>query len=202
MSKPVETAGETESSLIAGTDHMTVEGSDPEATIEFYRDVLGMPLVLRQPNLDRPDLTHLFFDTGDGRMVTFFVGEDRTPPEELTPDTGDVHHLAFRIETGRLDDMKQQLEDHGYDYSEYNRGAFHAIYTSDPNDLTIELVVDTHQIPDEIRGAVYARAQQYREDEDAEYVQDSHIEAAKDELGVDTDTLQPGEAPAGREITD
>ncbi len=202
MSNTPEVTSEESSSLIAGTDHMTVEGSDPEATIEFYRDVLGMPLVLRQPNLDRPHLTHLFFDTGDGRMVTFFVGDDRTPPEHLTPDTGDVHHLAFRIQAGRLDDMKQQLDDHGYEYSEYNRGAFHAIYTADPNDLTIELVVDTHQIPDELRGAVYARAHQYREDAGAEHVQDSHIEAAKQELGIDTEALEPGEAPAGRQFTD
>jgi len=52
-------------------------GSNEAETIEFYRDVLGMPLVLRQPNLDQPEVTHLFFDTGDGRILTFFVEDDR-----------------------------------------------------------------------------------------------------------------------------
>jgi len=66
---------------VEGSDHVTLEGSDVEATIEFYRDVLGMPLVLRQPNLDRKHLTHLFFDPGDGRLVTFFVSEDRDAPD-------------------------------------------------------------------------------------------------------------------------
>ena len=58
----------------AGTDHMTVMGGDAASTIAFYRDLLGMPLVLEQPSLDVPELTHLFFDTGDGRILTFFVG--------------------------------------------------------------------------------------------------------------------------------
>ena len=53
-----------------GTDHITLVGSDEKDTTEFYRDVLRMALVLRQPNLDNPDATHLFFDSGDGRIVT------------------------------------------------------------------------------------------------------------------------------------
>ncbi|MEF8883160.1 MAG: VOC family protein, partial [Halapricum sp.] len=47
-----------------GVDHITLIGSNEEETIAFYRDLLGMPLVLRQPNLDDPASTHLFFDTG------------------------------------------------------------------------------------------------------------------------------------------
>ena len=54
-----------------GTDHVTVWGSNEADTVAFYRDLLGMSLVLRQPNLDDPSQTHLFFDTGDGRIVTF-----------------------------------------------------------------------------------------------------------------------------------
>ncbi|MFB6177260.1 MAG: VOC family protein, partial [Halobaculum sp.] len=52
-----------------GTDHITIWGSNAADTIDFYRDLLGMPLVLRQPNLDDPSQTHLFFDTGDGRIL-------------------------------------------------------------------------------------------------------------------------------------
>ncbi|HET7324623.1 MAG TPA: VOC family protein, partial [Halococcus sp.] len=83
----------------SGTDHITLIGSNEEDTIAFYRDILGMPLVLRQPNLDAPHMTHLFFDTGDGRMLTFFVTDDRdshTGPQR--PGVGAVHHLAFSIE--------------------------------------------------------------------------------------------------------
>ncbi|SEW01825.1 Glyoxalase/Bleomycin resistance protein/Dioxygenase superfamily protein [Halobacterium jilantaiense] len=61
-----------------GTDHVTVWGSNAEETIAFYRDLLGMPLVMRQPNLDDPSQTHLFFDTGDGRILTVFVSDERS----------------------------------------------------------------------------------------------------------------------------
>jgi len=197
MAEPEVSPGEPE--LLAGTDHVTVSGSDAESTVEFYRDVLGMPLVLRQPNLDRSELTHLFFDTGDGRLLTFFVSPDREPPGDLDPDVGDVHHLAFTVRPERFDDLKARLTDAGYDYSEFDRGAFHSVYTADPNGLTIELAVDKHRIPDDRTGEVYALAQEKREAEGAEFVADRHVEAAKADLGIETESLDVGDAPAGRD---
>jgi hypothetical protein len=40
--------------------------------------VLGMPFVFEQPNLDRKDESHLYFDPGDGRLVTIFTSESAT----------------------------------------------------------------------------------------------------------------------------
>ena len=94
---------------LAGTDHMTVMGGDAASTVAFYRDLLGMPLVLEQPNLDAPEMTHLFFDTGDGRILTFFVSEDRPTRPHRGP--GNVHHLAFSIAPGEFDDTKAALEE-------------------------------------------------------------------------------------------
>ncbi|MDY6765140.1 MAG: VOC family protein, partial [Halobacteria archaeon] len=117
---------------VRGTDHITVTGSNVKDTIEFYRDLLGMPLVLRQPNLDQPELTHLFFDTGDGRILTFFVNEERPSNQSpVRPGIGGVHHLAFRVDVEKLEDVKQALSDKGYRYSEFDRGAFHSLYTTD-----------------------------------------------------------------------
>lgn len=181
-----------------GTDHVTLIGSNPDETIAFYRDVLGMSLVLRQPNLDRPDVTHLFFESGDGRLVTFFVHEDRESVDRQEPGVGAVHHLAFSIDHERLDEVKSGLEDAGYDYSEYDRGAFHSLYTSDHNGLTIELVVDKYAIPDDRRGEVLARAQAARVAAGAEFVDDEHLEAALEELGLPVERRAVGEAPTGR----
>lgn len=89
---------------VTGFDHVTLEGTDTAATVEFYRDVLGMSLVLAQPNLDRRHLTHLFFDPGDGRLVSFFVSDEREVREgEIDPDPGEVHHLAFHVDVGEAD---------------------------------------------------------------------------------------------------
>lgn len=186
-----------------GTDHMTIIGSNIDDTIEFYRDLLGMPLVLRQPNLDQPEVTHLFFDTGDGRILTFFVTEDRPSQNRpLRTDVGAVHHLAFRIDPTKLEEVKQGLEDAGHRYSEFDRGAFHSLYTRDHNGLTIELVVDAYDIPDDRRGEVLALAQRFRVEDGAEYVDHEHLQAALDEIGLEVEPHDIPSAPTGTGFRD
>ena len=95
-------------------------------TVEFYRDFLGMSLVLRQPNLDQPEVTHLFFDTGDGRILTFFVSDDReSDPSPQRTGLGAVHHLAFSVEPERFVETKEAFEEANHPYNEFNRGAIH-----------------------------------------------------------------------------
>jgi catechol 2,3-dioxygenase-like lactoylglutathione lyase family enzyme len=182
---------------VQGTDHVTVTGSNVEDTVAFYRDLLGMPLVLRQPNLDQPDVTHLFFDTGDGRVLTFFVHEDRDSARQPPTGVGSVHHLAFRIEAERLEDVKAALEDDGRRFNEFDRGAFHSLYTVDNNGLTIELVVDKYPLPDDRRGEVLALAQKHRVEAGADFVDDEHVAAAIDELGLDVEKKDIPDAPTG-----
>ncbi|ARS89833.1 VOC family protein [Natrarchaeobaculum aegyptiacum] len=167
-----------------GTDHITIWGSNAEDTIEFYRDLLGMPLVLRQPNLDDPSQTHLFFDTGDGRILTFFVG-DRPSARGQRGGVGAVHHLCFSVDPDDYEDTMQALEDAGHHYNVFDRGIFHSIYTRDNNGLVIELSTDKYDIPDDRRGDVLAKAQQLREEDGAEYAKDEHLRGAIEELGLE-----------------
>lgn len=198
--EPPVTAEQPDSRVtVQGTDHITVEGTDPEETIRFYRDILGMPLVLRQPNLDRSELTHLFFETGDGRLLTFFVTDDRKSASLPDPDPGQVHHLAFRIDGERIDNIKAALDEAGHACSEYDRGAFHSLYTEDNNGLTIELVADKFVIPDQRRAEILALAHQNRVADGAEFVEESHMLEALDEVGLETERVDVGEAPSGRD---
>lgn len=183
---------------LSGVDHITLIGSNEADTIEFYRDLLGMPLVLRQPNLDQPDVTHLFFDTGDGRMLTFFVHEDRPSNQgPQRPSVGAVHHLAFSVDAERFEDTKRALESVGHHYNEFNRGAFHSLYTQDHNGLVIELATDAYEIPEDRRGDVLATAQRIRVQAGATYVDDHHVEAALEELGIDVVHTELPDAPSG-----
>lgn len=85
------------------TDHVTILGSNAGDTVAFYRDLPGMLLVLRQPNLDDPSQTHLLFDTGDGRILTFFVSDDRqSDPRPQHCGVGSVHHLSFEVAPSAL----------------------------------------------------------------------------------------------------
>ena len=185
---------------VEGTDHVTLEGTNAADTIEFYRDLLGMPLVLRQPNLDRPHLTHLFFDAGDGRMITFFVNEERESRDVGDRDPGEVHHLAFRIDGDRIGEVREALEAAGYPVSEFDRGVFHSLYTADHNGLGIELVADKFALDDARRGQVLALAQHLREDDGAEFVRSEHVREAIRQLGLDAEEVEVGDAPTGRRV--
>ncbi len=180
-----------------GLDHITVWGSNAEDTIAFYRDLLGMPLVLRQPNLDDPDQTHLFFDTGDGRILTFFVNDDRPSNQRPPMGTGSVHHLSFKIAATDFEDIMQALQEDGRHFNMFDRGIFHSIYTHDNNGLTIELSADKYAIPDEQRAAVLATTQRIREEDGAEYAEEEHMEQALDELGLDVEKHDLPDAETG-----
>ncbi|MFP9192499.1 VOC family protein [Natrialbaceae archaeon A-CW1-1] len=186
-----------------GTDHITLIGSNAEDTIAYYRDVLGMPLVLKQPNLDDPTSTHLFFDTGDGRIITFFVSDDR--PSSAAPlrhQVGSVHHLSFSIDPQRFVDTREALEEAGYGYNEFDRGIFHSLYTRDNNGLTIELSTDKFSVPDERRGEVLATAQRLREEDGSDFAEERHLEAALEALGIEVEKQELPDAPTGAGVDD
>ena len=180
-----------------GTDHITVWGSNAEDTIAFYRDLLGMPLVLRQPNLDDPSQTHLFFDTGDGRILTFFVSDDRPSVRQQRTGVGSVHHLCFAVEAERYRDVMDALEEAGHGYNVFDRGIFHSIYTRDNNGLVIELSADPFEIPPERKAEVYATTQRLREEDGAEYAHREHLRGALEELDIEVRERDLPEASAG-----
>ncbi|WP_247002367.1 VOC family protein [Halosolutus gelatinilyticus] len=197
--EPEITAEPPESPIrLSGTDHITLIGSNEADTIAFYRDLLGMPLVLRQPNLDDPNSTHLFFDTGDGRIITFFVTDDRqSNPRPLRHEIGSVHHLSFSVDPERFVETKEALEEAGRGYNEFDRGIFHSLYTRDHNGLTIELSTDKFSIPDDRRGEVLATAQRLREEDGVEFAEERHLEAALEELGIEVEKHELPDAPTG-----
>ena len=181
-----------------GTDHVTVWGSNAEDTIAYYRDLLGMSLVLRQPNLDDPTQEHLFFDTGDGTILTFFVSDDR--PSNSRPQrtsVGGVHHLCFSVAPDRFEEVQGALDDAGRPYNVFDRGIFFSLYTRDHDGLTIELTTDKFDFPDERKGEVLATAQRIREQQGAEYARTEHLEAALAELGIEAQAHDLPDAASG-----
>jgi len=181
-----------------GTDHITIWGSNESDTLAFYRDLLGMPLVLRQPNLDDPDQTHLFFDTGDGRILTVFVSDDRPSNQgRVGGGVGAIHHLCFSVAPDRYEETMAALEEAGKDYNVFDRGIFHSIYTSDNNGLVIELTTDKYAFPDDRTAEVLATAQRIREEAGADFAADEHMEAALEELGLPVERNDLPDAASG-----
>jgi glyoxalase family protein len=124
-----------------GVHHITIVGADRETSIGFWEGVLGMPFVFEQPNLDNPSESHLYFDPGDGRLITIFTDESRTGSPDRTPtDPGCVHHLAFAVSNATFRQTVERLDERGIRHSGIkDRGFMDSIYFNDPLGLLIEL---------------------------------------------------------------
>ena len=125
-----------------GVHHITLVGADRQSSIDFWEGVLGMPFVFEQPNLDRPEENHLYFDPGDGRLITIFTNENRSPEdhsERTSTDPGAVHHIAFAISQATFAQVAERLTERGIEHSLKDRGFMDSAYFQDPLGLLIEL---------------------------------------------------------------
>jgi glyoxalase family protein len=124
-----------------GVHHITLVGADRQTSIDFWEGVLGMPFVFEQPNLDVPEESHLYFDPGDGRLITVFTKESRKPDPTLTStDQGSVHHIAFWVSKATFDQAVGRLDERGIKHSGVkDRGFMDSIYFRDPLGFLIEL---------------------------------------------------------------
>jgi len=124
-----------------GVHHITLVGADRRTSIDFWECVLGMPFVFEQPNLDNASESHLYFDPGDGRLITVFTNEDRRPdPTRTSTDMGCVHHIAFSLSQATFDQVVGRLDERAIRHSGVkDRGFMSSIYFEDPLGLLIEL---------------------------------------------------------------
>ena len=124
-----------------GVHHITIKGVDRQTSIDFWEGTLGMPFVFDQPNLDDPNEGHLYFDPGDGRLITIFTNENRKADGRRTPtEPGCVHHLAFSISQATFAQTVKRLDERGIKHSgPKDRGFMDSIYFKDPLGLLIEL---------------------------------------------------------------
>ena len=124
-----------------GVHHITLVGADRQTSIDFWEGVLGMPFIFDQPNLDNPNEGHIYFDPGDGRLITIFTNEERKPDATRTStDQGAVHHIAFSVSQATFKQTVQRLDERGIEHSgPKDRGFMDSIYFEDPLGLLIEL---------------------------------------------------------------
>ena len=148
-----------------GVHHITLVGADRQTSIDFWEGVLGMPFIFEQPNLDRPEESHLYFDPGDGRLITIFTNEERAPdPERTSTEPGAVHHVAFSLSNATFRQTVERLDERGIKHSGIkDRGFMDSIYFPDPLGLLIELASYRFEPPTGFTHAdVLLRAHQLR----------------------------------------
>ena len=84
-----------------------------------------MPFVFDQSNLDNPDEGHVYFDPGDGQLITVFTNETRKGTRDRTPtDPGCVHQLAFSVSQATFWQAAERLEERGTGHSGHKDRGF------------------------------------------------------------------------------
>jgi catechol 2,3-dioxygenase-like lactoylglutathione lyase family enzyme len=163
---------------VQGVHHITLTGADRQSSIDFWEGVLGMPFVFDQPNLDNPNEGHLYFDPGDGRLITIFTDETRKGTPERTPtEPGCVHHIAFNISQAMFWQVVDRLDQRGIKHSgPRDRGFMDSIYFKDPLGLLIELASYRFEPPQGTTHAqVLMRAHQIRVQRGDHHIDRLHV---------------------------
>ena len=130
--------------------HVAYRCKDAKETVEFYRRVMDMDLVLAisedlVPSTKEPDpYMHIFLDAGQGNVLAFFELPNSPPMgwDENTPDW--VQHIAFELESmDELLSAKEHIESQGVDVlGPVDHHIFKSIYFFDPSGHRLELVAN------------------------------------------------------------
>ena len=163
---------------VQGVHHITMIGADRQTSIDFWEGVLGMPLLFEQPNLDVPEETHLYFDPGDGVLMTIFTREDRKVDNSPNPEgIGNLHHIAFTVSRATYKQVAARLDERGIKHTmEIDRGFMDSIYFRDPLGQLIELACYKFDPPFGVTpGEVLLEAHRIRVAEGAYNISDSHL---------------------------
>lgn len=118
-------------------------------TVEFYRDILGLPLIHTVSArgwgpANHPDFLHFFFDSGNGSTIAFFYYLGNEQPEHLVhrPEyDSDAIHTAWKVEThAELLAWRARLEQHGVPILfQIEHEVIESVYFRDPNGYYLEI---------------------------------------------------------------
>ena len=147
-----------------GINHLALVSSDMARTVDFYTNVLGMPLI---KTLEIPGgAQHFFFDCGNGDSLAFFWFPDAPPSApgiasagqlpgrgSIVSAHGSMNHVAFDVPTDKFDEYVAKLTSKGVAVSpvlnhddsettiasELHEGVFvRSVYFRDPDGVLLE----------------------------------------------------------------
>jgi catechol 2,3-dioxygenase-like lactoylglutathione lyase family enzyme len=153
---------------LRGVNHLALVCRDRIRTIDFYTNVLGMPLV---GDIELPGGAghHFFFDIGKGDLLAFFEFRDApeaapgiasprknigvsADPKDIVTAHASMNHVAFDVPAEKIDDYREQLTAKGvpntlinHDRSPRQRSEavnestiIRSIYFMDPDGIVLE----------------------------------------------------------------
>lgn len=150
---------------LRGVNHLALVCRDMERTVDFYTNVLGMPLV-KTIELPAGMGQHFFFDCGGGDCLAFFwfpnapdgvpgISAPAARPDQgdLTSAIGSMNHVAFDVAPEKIAEYRDRLlaagvectEIANHDDSEFgisedlHPGVYvRSVYFQDPDGILLE----------------------------------------------------------------
>jgi catechol 2,3-dioxygenase-like lactoylglutathione lyase family enzyme len=155
-----------------GINHLALVCRDMARTVDFYTNVLGMPLI-KTIELPAGMGQHFFFDCGGGDSLAFFWFPDAPEPApgvsgprgrpdqgELTSAIGSMNHVAFDVAPEHLETYRERLLAAGIDCTEvanhddsewgiskelHDAVFVRSVYFQDPDGILLELACWTRR---------------------------------------------------------
>ncbi len=136
-----------------GVHHLALNTDDMKMTVDFYVDVLGMPLVhaMKVPpglgsgpgNRGNPpfeEIRHYFFDMGRDGLLAFFEMPKGAKERGDRNALGAMQHVSFAVSPATQANIRARLDAHKVPYDgplEVLPGVF-SVYVIDPNGIRLE----------------------------------------------------------------
>lgn len=139
--------------LTRGVHHLALNTSDMKMTVDFYHNVLGMPLVhaLRVPagvgvgsgNRGNPpyeNLRHYFFDMGGDGLLAFFELPKEVSVVADRNSIAAMQHCSFAVSEAHFEGVQRRLHEAGVSFVGPIEVGFDtlSVYFIDPNDIRLE----------------------------------------------------------------
>jgi len=123
---PLKNVRENRAFELRGINHLALVCSDMERTVDFYTNVLGMPLI-KTIELPGGMGQHFFFDIGKGDSLAFFwfPNAPAAAPGVASPTGGpglggdlvtahaSMNHVAFDVPAEKMEEYRARLQERG-----------------------------------------------------------------------------------------
>ncbi len=123
-----------------GIHHISAMVNDAQRNVNFYTKVLGLRLVKKTVNFDRPEVYHLYFgnETGEpGTVITFFPWAKQLKGRI---GTGQVGATSYMIPNGTITYWENRLKHFNVEFRSSSRFREKYLQFQDPDGLELELV--------------------------------------------------------------
>ncbi len=142
-----------------GVHHLAFSTADMKAQIEFFSDVLGIPLVAIFPMHGVPGGIHAFLEASADCLISFVelpamadieieYGKTHAGNGALPSAPGTLQHLALKVDDPEeLRALRDRIRSRGVNVlGPVDHGMCQSIYFAGPEGLTLEIATSAHAI--------------------------------------------------------